>query len=305
MPRHRQLFYRPLLTLRDHVAVNDLWEVVVSDIAASSDPNTEDLPSATDCIEEIAGNLRGKRTAVFLDYDGTLAPIVDHPDRAVLSETMRNTVGELARRCVVAIVSGRDLDDVKRLVRLQEIFYAGSHGFEIAGPKDSPLKKEQATELLPLLDSAEKELRERLGKIAGALVERKKFSVAVHYRNVREGSERVVEDAVDQLLARHPELRKLCGKKVYDVQPRVDWDKGKTVLWLLENLGLNRPDVLPIYIGDDVTDEDAFRALAAGGVAIVVRNGPRRTAARYALENVDQVRHFLQMLTSILEKDSR
>ena len=267
--------------------------------------NTEDLPSAIERIEEIAGGLLGKRIAVFLDYDGTLTPIVDHPDRAVLSETMRSTVEELSRRCTVAIISGRDLRDIKRLVSLQEIYYAGSHGFEIAGPRNSSLQEEQATDLLPVLDSVEQELRERLGKIAGVLVERKKFSIAAHFRKVREGNERVVEDIVDQLLARHPELRKLCGKKVYDLQPKVDWDKGKTVLWLLEKLGLDRPDVLPIYIGDDVTDEDAFKALTDRGVGIVVRNGPPGTAARYSLQNAGEVRHFLQLLTSILGKDSR
>ena len=287
------------------MVVSDLSEVAVSDIPSSSDPNTEDLPSATGRIEEIAGGLPGKRIAVFLDYDGTLTPIVDHPDRAVLSETMRSTVEELSRRCTVAIISGRELPDIKRLVGLQEIFYAGSHGFEIEGPRNSPLQKEQATDLLPVLDSVEQELRERLGKIAGVLVERKKFSVAAHFRKVREGNELVVEDIVNQLLARHPELRKLCGKKVYDLQPKVDWDKGKAVLWLLQKLGLDRPDVLPIYIGDDVTDEDAFMALAGRGVGIVVRNGPRGTAAQYSLQNAGEVRHFLQLLTSKLKKDSR
>ena len=115
----------------------------------------------------------------------------------------------------------------------------------------------------------------------------------------------MVEDIVDQLLSRHPELCKLCGKKVYDLQPKVDWDKGKTVLWLLEELGLDRPDVLPIYIGDDVTDEDAFKALTDRGLGIVVRNGLRGTAARYSLQNAGEVRHFLRLLTSILGKDSR
>ncbi len=127
---------------------------------------------------------------------------------------------------------------------------------------------------MPALDAAEKELREKLAGIAGALIERKRFSIAAHYRKVNENDFPKLERAVSEVVAQHRELRRMEGKKVYELLPCVDWDKGKAVLWLLENLGLEHGKVRPIYIGDDRTDEDAFRALEQRGVGILVSEEP-------------------------------
>src|SRR5438552_5751775 len=140
------------------------------------------IPSALEHLQEIAG--RSAWAAVFLDYDGTLTPIVSQPEDAWLSDSMQQTLQVLAARAPVAILSGRDLDDVRRRVNLDGIVYAGSHGFDIAAPRG--LRKQVATEFLPKLDMAEKELHEALDGIPGARVERKHFSIAVHYRNVKE-----------------------------------------------------------------------------------------------------------------------
>ena len=283
--------------------VTDLSEVAISDTSFSLESNSENLPSAIGSLQEIVRRAEGKRIAVFLDYDGTLTPIVARPDQALLADERRNTLRELAKCYPVAIVSGRDLRDVRELVGLEELIYAGSHGFDIAGPADLSLESQRGTRFLAALDSAEQELRQQLAAIDGALVERKKFSVAVHYRQVMAGDMAAVVEAVAQSLTRHPELHKTHGKKVYDLQPRVDWDKGKAVLWLLEKLGLDQPDVLPFYLGDDVTDEDAFKALEATGVGIVVWSAPRQTAARYALQDPDEVEQFLKTLTFSLKRD--
>src|SRR6266705_2135848 len=152
------------------------------------------IPSAFEYVQEIAG--RSGRVAVFLDYDGTLTPIVSQPEDAWLSDSMRQTLQELAARAPVAILSGRDLDDVRRRVNLDGIVYAGSHGFDIAGPRD--LRRQVATEFLPKLDVAEKELREALDGIPGARVERKRFSIGAHYRNVKENEASKVERAVGE-----------------------------------------------------------------------------------------------------------
>src|SRR4030095_16034298 len=180
----------------------------------------------------------------------------------------------------VAILSGRDLDDVRQRVNIGAIVYAGSHGFDIAGPRG--LRKEMATEFLPKLDMVEKELGTQLVGIAGAHVERKRFSIAAHYRNVHESDVPKVERAVGEVAARHRELRKMDGKKVYELLPDIDWDKGKAVQWLLETLGLERSKVRAIYIGDDRTDEDAFRALEHRSVGILVSEQPRPTKASYS-----------------------
>jgi trehalose-phosphatase len=254
------------------------------------------IPSALEHVQEIAQS--GDRLAVFLDYDGTLTPIVSHPEDAWLPESMRQTLGSLAGRVPVAILSGRDLDDVRGRVLVDGIVYAGSHGFDIVGA--GGLRRELGAAYLPVLDAAETELREALDEIPGAQLERKHFSVAAHYRNVKEDDAFKVAAAVDAVAARHRELRRINGKKVYELLPDIDWNKGKAVLWLLETLELERGSALPIFIGDDRTDEDAFSALEKRGVGILVSEQPQVTAASYCLNNPDEVERFLEELIACL-----
>jgi len=254
------------------------------------------IPSALEHVQEIAGGTG--RAAVFLDYDGTLTPIVSQPEDAWLSDSMRQKLRELAARAPVAILSGRDLDDVRRRVNIDAIVYAGSHGFDIAGPHG--LRRQMATEFLPTLDLAEKELHAALDGISGARVERKRFSIAAHYRHVNENDVPKVEQAVGEVATRHRKLRRINGKKVYELLPDVAWDKGKAVLWLLETLGLESRSggIHPIYIGDDSTDEDAFRALEQRGIGILVSEQSQPTAARYSLRDPAEVERFLRALTA-------
>src|SRR5262245_51874988 len=190
------------------------------------------IPSALEHIQEITRS--GDRLAVFLDYDGTLTPIVSHPEDAWLSDSMRQTLQSLTARVPVAILSGRDLDDVRGRVYVDGIAYAGSHGFDIAGA--GGLRRQLGTACLLVLDRAETELREALQDIPGAQLERKHFSVAAHYRNVKENDVPRVKRAIDEVAVRHRELRTLNGKRVYELVPDIDWDKGKAVVWLLETL---------------------------------------------------------------------
>jgi trehalose 6-phosphate phosphatase len=249
------------------------------------------IPSALEHVKEIAGH---RRLAVFLDYDGTLTPIVSQPDQALLSDSTRQVVRTLAACVPVAILTGRNLDDIRGRVDIDGIVYAGSHGFDIAGPQG--LRRQVATEFLQVLDVAEKELREKFAAIPGALLERKRFSIAAHYRQANESGVIKITQAVNEAAARHRELRKIAGKKVYELQPDIDWNKGSAVLWLLEKLGLDQPDVLPLYIGDDRTDEDAFRALRQRGVGIIVSEQPRPSLASYSLKNPAEVERFLRDL---------
>jgi trehalose-phosphatase len=256
------------------------------------------LPSALDRFGEMLARARSKRVAVFLDYDGTLTPIVSHPENAWLSDSMRQTLGKLAARMPVAILSGRDLDDVRRRVNIPGVVYAGSHGFDIAGPQG--LRRQIGTEFLPKLDTAKKELQQALDGISGAQVEQKRFSVAAHYRNVKEENVPRVKQAVGEVAWRYRELRKMTGKKVHELQPDIDWHKGRALIWLLETLELGDGNVYPIYIGDDRTDEDAFCALASRGVGILVSEEPRHTAASYRLNSPGEVEEFLQKITDRL-----
>jgi trehalose 6-phosphate phosphatase len=251
------------------------------------------LPSGLEHIQEIAGSV-DRSLVIFLDYDGTLTPIVNRPDQAVLMDSTRAILRMIAAKVPVAILSGRDLDDLRRRVDIDTIIYGGSHGFDIVGSRG--LRRQEATEFLPTLNAAEKELREKLAGIKGALIERKRFSIAVHYRHLTESDVPKLERIVREITARHRELRRMDGKKVYELQPDIEWDKGKAVLWLLDTLGLRRANVRPIYIGDDRTDEDAFRALEPCGIGILVSEQPRSTAASYSLRDPTEVERFLREL---------
>ena len=243
--------------------------------------------------EALLRQAAGRGLALFLDYDGTLSPIVERPEDAVLAPNTRAVLERLARRYPVAIVSGRDLEDVRERVGISGITYAGCHGFEIAGPHASRVH-EAAAAAAPQLGAAADMVAHDTQGLPGVQLERKRFTLAVHYRRAREADVRAVHQAVERAQARHPALRVTSGKKVYELQPDVDWDKGRAVLWLIESLALQ--DALPVYIGDDVTDEDAFRALAHRGVGIAVHDGPQATAAQYTLRDTDEVHDFLAAL---------
>ncbi len=260
------------------------------------------LPSALESIEEIMGRAQGKKVAIFLDYDGTLTPIVATPEKAFLSGPMRDAVIELAKQCIVAVISGRDLQDVRIKTGIDHIYYAGSHGFDIAGPKGSLVAFQPGKDFVPLLDKVEKRMKEGLKKIHGALVERKRYSLAVHYRQVKEEEIQSVRELVDRVGREWPQLDKSEGKKVFEFQPGIGWNKGKALWWILDALRLSPGLVLPIYVGDDTTDENAFRVLRDRGVGIVVSEKPRLTEACYILKNPDQVLVFLRAILSWLER---
>lgn len=253
------------------------------------------LPNVWDHAAELRDRL-GDRVALFLDYDGTLTPIVEDYRKADISDEMVQEIRRTAERHPTAIISGRDLDDVRSRVGLEQVFYAGSHGFDIAGPGGVHDRPEQAESFLPPMDAAEKELADPVARIPGAEIERKTFSIALHFRKVADEDVETLEQAVDDVVERHSKLRKGRGKKVFEIQPRAEWDKGRAVQWLLDNTRLGEDHAMPLYIGDDLTDEDAFGALAGRGVSIVVRGGDRVTTADYALADPDDVGRFLGWL---------
>ncbi|MWJ29057.1 trehalose-phosphatase [Halomonas sp. ZH2S] len=287
------------------IVVDDLGELMPD--SASSEST---LPNALACYEEIAHYLADKRLVIFLDYDGTLTPIVDRPELAVLSDDMRETLRKVAERFTVAIVSGRDRADVEQLVALDNLVYAGSHGFDIAGPGGLHMQQERAEEFLPALDRAEAELKQELNDIEGVIVERKRYAIAVHYRLVAEEHIEAIEEAVEHAVEVSASmLRRTGGKKIFELRPALSWDKGKALSWLLDALvhsGEVEPgdkDILPLYFGDDETDEDAFKVLREGqgqgheqGLGLLVAEAPQSTEAHYWLEDPQAVGRFLQRL---------
>ncbi|MGH3797122.1 MAG: trehalose-phosphatase [Pseudonocardiaceae bacterium] len=263
-----------------------------------------DLPHALRDGQRFARCLAGRRPAVFLDYDGTLTPIVDRPEDAVISDSMRETVRGLARRCPVCVVSGRDRLVVQQLMGIDDLVVAGSHGFDIWDPSTGTVGHGAATGFKDLMSEVTERLRGKIEPIDGAVVEPKWASVAVHYRLAAEADHPLVNAAVDALLAEYPgQLKITPGKMVQEIQPAVDWHKGKAVLHLLHLLGLDSDDVAALYLGDDRTDEDAFHALAGRGIGIVVADvadpaadAGRTTEADFVLESIEEVERFLNTL---------
>jgi trehalose 6-phosphate phosphatase len=265
--------------------------------------NIAELPNALGDSGELDERMAGRRPAVFLDYDGTLTPIVDRPEDALISSSMRDTVRAIAERCTVCVVSGRDRPVVQELMGVDDLVVAGSHGFDIWSPEGGEIEHDVAAGSEDLLERVTTRLHEEFDSIEGAFVETKKASVAAHYRRVSAAERDTVRQVVDQLLEEQSdELKVTPGKMVFELQPKIDWDKGKAVLHLLEALDLEGDDIVPIYLGDDITDEDAFRALAGRGIGIFVGNpddpevGGRSTAADLVLDSTEEVEQFLDRL---------
>ena len=258
-----------------------------------------ELPSA---LTDIPALLHNKRPAVFLDYDGCLTPIVKDPDKAILSEEMRRTLQRLAEVCFVAVVSGRDRANVENFVKLDNLYFAGSHGFDISGPDNMHTEPGGAKDALPALEEADRELKKRLKSVEGAMVERKRYAIAVHYRNVADNQVDEVKKVTEEVIQQHPELKEGLGKKIIELKPNLDWHKGKAVLWLMEELDMNKPDIIPLYIGDDITDEDAFVTLQGQGIGILVGEHDDKTAATFRLEDVNEVQSFLNSLTEVIKQ---
>ncbi|MBU4479432.1 MAG: trehalose-phosphatase [Candidatus Omnitrophica bacterium] len=237
-----------------------------------------------------------KKVTFFLDYDGTLTPIVARPDLAVLSAQMRDVLRRLCVKFKVAVVSGRMRDEVEKLVAIKEIVYAGSHGFDIRGA-GIEMVEPKAKEAMPLVEKTLRTIKESLGDIPGMLIEEKKFSIAVHYRQVSiEADIAQIKRTVENAVAEEAGLRLIEGKKVFEILPAIDWNKGKAVQWIMKALNLSWEDNAIVYIGDDTTDEDAFRVLSSKGMGILVAESPRASAAHFCLSSPDEVEKLFERL---------
>ncbi|KAH7520617.1 hypothetical protein FEM48_Zijuj08G0164000 [Ziziphus jujuba var. spinosa] len=225
-------------------------------------------PSALDMFEQIIAASKGKQIVMFLDYDGTLSPIVEDPDRAFMSDAMRKTVKKLARCFPTAIVSGRCRD---KSCTMPE---AMAWTLKDQQKGNQGVLFQAASEFLPMIDEKWNEL-------------------ALQVRSV---------------LKEYPKLRLSSGRKVLEIRPTIKWDKGKALEFLLESLGFaNCTDVFPVYIGDDKTDEDAFKILRdrGQGFGILVSKFPKDTSASYSLQEPTEVMNFLQKLVEYKRRSLR
>lgn len=252
-------------------------------------------------IEKI---LSGKFIYLFLDYDGTLAPIAKTPGMAKMPRQVKYLLRQLSSRAdfKIAIVSGRALNDISKRVGLKTIAYVGNHGFEIKCGKArfiSLIKPRYSTALRRIKN----ELVKKLSGIKGVLIEDKGASLSVHYRLADKKNVQNIKDISYAVTAPHETQNNVkagAGKMVLEIKPRMDWDKGRAVLWMLsrKELTSEKKEILAVYVGDDLTDEDAFKALKKDGMTISIGK-LRKSAAHYYLRDTKEVINFLEFLSGI------
>ncbi|MDP2931536.1 MAG: trehalose-phosphatase [Chloroflexota bacterium] len=252
----------------------------------------------------VAQQLKAARHILLLtDYDGTLTPIVERPELANLPENTRRLLQALARqrRLTLGVISGRALSDLKNKVNISDIIYAGNHGLEIEGPGVrfiNPL----AQEIRPIIRILYRLLSQALYRIRGTIVEDKGLTLSVHYRLVERDKTKEVKEIVERSVGGAQAMgivKTTPGKEVYEVRPDVNWDKGKAVKLLMKKYGKGgrMSGLLPLYLGDDLTDEDGFAAIQKyGGISVFVGEAKQNTAAGYYLKSPAEVVQFLGML---------
>ncbi len=239
---------------------------------------------------------------LMLDFDGTLANIRRDPDKAHLSVGAVRTLKAAARTpgIELSVISGRSLKDIRKRVGIKRITYAGNHGLEIQGP-GIKFSATGAAEIKRTMSRIARELRKETRKIKGTIIEHKGLTVSVHFRMVKSSTEGDVEEVLKRVTTPYvakKEIMITSGKKIWEVRPPVKWDKGKTALFLIKEKRKTAKKILPVYLGDDKTDEDAFKAIGKGGICVFVGR-PGRSAAPYYFKGVAEVRRFIRRVIDI------
>lgn len=241
----------------------------------------------------------GRPWLLLFDFDGTLCPFDPDPDNVYLSDTVKAHLGSLARRAgtTVGIISGRRLPDLHKRARIApEIYLAGFHGLEIETPGEAFMHPDAAA-AAPLMRQIAETMHAQLPSLPGVFVEDKVFSIALHYR---EADTPVGIAAQQQFLAAAGadlsagRLRLQPGACVLELLPAVAWNKGRALEWIRERAEQTSGPAFSVYVGDDVTDEDAFRAVGPSGVTIAASD--RASGAEFRLDGPAEVERLLRLL---------
>ncbi|MFA5275657.1 MAG: trehalose-phosphatase [Candidatus Omnitrophota bacterium] len=250
--------------------------------------------------------IRNKFILLFADYDGTLCPIASTPRKAVLSKSIKILLERISNNPEIklVVISGRSLVDIKSKIGLGNVVYSGNHGLEIEGPK-TRFKPIAPPGYRKILENIKNKLDRRVSLIRGVFVEDKGLSLSLHYRLAEKKQipavKTIFHETVIVPLVKN-KIKIKSGKMTLEVRPPVDWDKGKVVLWLLsrQHFISGNKEVLPVYLGDDVTDEDAFKVLRNKGITVFVGK-PAGSQARFYLNNTQEVIDFIRHLAKLKE----
>ena len=248
--------------------------------------------------------LKGRFIFLFLDYDGTISPIAGMPYKAVISKKTKELLKRLSvhPRRKVAIISGRALQDIQNKIGLKHVIYAGNHGLEIKSPNINfqyPLTPGHRS----VIRNINRGLKHGLRGLKGVLIENKTICLSLHYRLAKKKDIPLIKAIFKEATFPYIVSEKVkisSGKKLLEVRPPVNWNKGSVVKSLLaiQKDFLKSKSINPIYIGDDSTDEDAFKALRKKGITIFIGK-PGSSLAKYYLKNTSEVIKFLKLIAEV------
>ena len=245
--------------------------------------------------------LEGTPLVIMLDVDGTLAPIVAVFDQATVPPETRRAVAAVAQRpsVHVALVTGRSVEVARHMVGVGNLWVIGNHGFEIQGPTGEDFADPSVERYREVISSAVMRLRPRVHAMQGVIIEDKAITLSVHWRLAKPADVPRLREAVDDV-ANGLGLRVTEGKRIFEIKPPARIDKGTAVLALAERLTSGRNDAAIVFAGDDVTDEDAIRALRthyprAVTIRVIGEENPP-TDAEFSLQGTEGMRAFLEEL---------
>jgi len=288
-----------MAALRRLVGENNIHKWVfdiLNEIAAVSAVKSEKCCYLFDNMDEIKKKVFDREIFLFLDYDGTLTPIVETPDKAFISGEMRSLIIKLKEHIPVAVISGRALKDVMAMVGIGEIIYAGNHGAEIWDGKKEIISQGSAGNR-GVLEKVLEKLKKETSYIKGVLIEDKGITASLHFRGVNVRQLGDIFSIFEKIAKEHEgDFRFIIGKKVFEIRPADIWNKGDAVSWIIENIGERR---FPVYIGDDTTDEDAYSTIKNRGLSISIGGSAN---ADYYIQNQGEVNEFLAMLCEALSR---
>lgn len=235
---------------------------------------------------------RKRGVLLFLDFDGTLAPIVGHPKDAIIKPDAKNWLKKLLKRnnVKIAIVTGRSLFDIHHKIGLHRLYYVANHGMEVFYKNRFLLKKGGQFER-PLKCFSD-EMISVLAHISGVFIEEKGLSVAVHFRRVERKYHKFVKEIVREVakpIIKKYNLQVTEGKMVLELRPSSVWNKGKAVTWLWKKVAAT---YFPVYVGDDMTDEDAFKVLKLHGLTI-----------RIGKKSNSHAQYYISSIRNLIESD--